>query len=187
MTEPMFVSFTAEDIERAQIRLPMAKAILDQAEKRFSDAIDTKKMQEVKAQVLLPISALGVAGAFLGLMPVTANTQLLVFSLQAYASLAFLFATICFAMALKPQDYGMNGSDPAVWLVGGVADSQEVVIVARMMALTALRHATSIKLAIAANTAKSKWINRGIVGGLLAALGLVLGHGLRLVPFLYLY
>src|SRR5882757_6670627 len=104
---------TLEEIEKSQVSLDVAREAYDQASKRLTDMLETKKAFEQKAFTLLSgylalsIALFGVAAALYkdhGLSSTFVSFMLVELTLIAGA--------ICFVFALMDERYGAIASNP---------------------------------------------------------------------------
>jgi hypothetical protein len=166
---------TLEEIRAAKINTVVSREAHDQASKRLSDALDTKKTLEQKAFVLfnayitLSAALFGVGGFLL---------KTTVGAVPAWpffiAGIVFLSGTFPFVYVLFDKDYGALGSDPGMWLDKETMEGDDSVL-PRMLAYITFHHKERISKSEHANNLKAKAIRMGIFLGLAAPILLALG------------
>jgi hypothetical protein len=165
---------TPHEIEKAHVNPEVAREAFNQASKRLADILDTKKVFEQKAFALfsgyltVSIALLGVAGA---IYKSHGFTRMVIAFLIAGGML--VAGAVCFVLALTDKHFGVEGSNPEVWLNKGTIDGGDTVL-PRMLAYITYYHQHRIKESIKANNSKASLIHRGIWLGITTPIVLVI-------------
>lgn len=114
---------TLEEIERATVNKEVAREAYDQATKRLTDALETKKNYEQKAFTLfnayltISLALFSVGGALY-------KDDGFAFPVIAFwvCGGIFVFGAAFFVLALMDDRYGALASNPDMWLNRGTID-----------------------------------------------------------------
>lgn len=164
---------TLDEIERSNVNKDVAREAYDQATKRLTDALETKKSYEQKAFTLfnayltISLALFGVGGAFY-------KDDGFAFPVIAFwvCGGIFVLGTVFFVLALMDNCYGALASSPDMWLNRGTIDGDDTVL-PRMLAYVTYYHQERIDQSTAANAQKALHIRYGILLGISAPIVLL--------------
>lgn len=157
---------TLEEIRASKINPNVAREAYVQADKRLTDALDTKKSFEQKAFTLFS-AYITASFALFGIGGAAFRDQYWNYlSVAFFVAGSFLVAgAICFALALMDKKYGALASDPDMWLNKGTIDGEDSVV-PLMLAYITYHHKKRIKHSLDANATKAFQIRVGIFWGI---------------------
>jgi len=125
---------TLKEIERSNVNKDVAREAYEQAAKRLTDALETKKSYEQKAFTLFN-AYLTISLALFGVGSALYKDDGFAFPVIAFwvCGGIFVFGAVFFVLALMDERYGALASSPDMWLNRGTIDGDDTVL-PRMLA-----------------------------------------------------
>lgn len=162
---------TLEEIQSTKINISIIKEGVGQAEKRLSDALETKKSLEQKAFTLLS----GYITISIALFGIAANLgkQHPMFYSMIIVGLCFCAGLIFLFNSLRSSDYGTLGRYPDTWLQPRTLDGDEGTL-ATILGYILHGYQKGIEVSDNSNKHKSTMLNRGVFLGMCAPFVFVL-------------
>jgi hypothetical protein len=146
---------TLEEIRSSQINPNVAREAYNQADKRLTDVLETKKSFEQKAFTLFGVyvtaatALFGVGGAIL-----KDNYWNYLSTPFFWTAGMFVAGAIFFILALMDKTYGALASDPEMWLNKGTIDGEDGMV-SLMLAYITYYHKQRIQKSTEANYSKA--------------------------------
>jgi hypothetical protein len=171
-----FSMMTADELHAARINAAVADAALEQSMRRLDDVLAIKASFENKALALFG-GYISVALALFGAAGYSQEKGMTsLFAALAMSGVVFVIGGTFLLVALKVDDYGVTGSDPAMWLVPGVIDGGDRAV-RDMKAYLAYYHANRIAISVESNDRKAEFLRYAVWAGLAAPIVLVIAIG----------
>jgi hypothetical protein len=164
---------TLQQLSALTLNAEVVKEAYAQAEKRLTDALDAKKVFEEKATIFLNAFVTLAVALFSGGAAFFQNGDTAAGGALAFAAVLMSLGAILFAYVLRPDEYGMLGSDPSMWLNAGTIDGPATATT-QMLAYIVFYHSDRIAVSTDNNTRKAKYLQIGIELGISAPFALAL-------------
>ena len=142
--------------------MEIVKEGVSQAEKRLTDALDTRKQLEQKAFTLLG-GYITVSMALFGFAATLGKQHLLFSTLLAMGALFFV-GIIFLIRSLRTSDYGTLGRCPDIWLQQGTIDGTSATL-ATILAYVLYDYDNRIRVSDGSNNTKGELLNYAIMCG----------------------
>ena len=154
---------TMQDIQRTKVDLGVVKEGVVQAEKRLTDALDTRKHLDQKAFTLLGGYAT-ISMALFGVAATKLDQSSQWFFIMLALGCMFFLGLVALFLALKNSSYGTVGRYPDTWLQPGTLDGGETAL-ATTLAYILHGYQGLIAVSDVSNGKKAFWLNVAILLG----------------------